>query len=148
MKVVILGMAVGNDVGEGGALEPTDPSSAGGRLWAMAREFGKLTPENYAAAFERINLVEGKWSGVEAKKAAPAMKQRLRGRVVVVLGMEVWTYMALPKRPKEIGVGVSGPDGTTYYAVPHPSGKCLTYNDEENKRNVGLLLGQLARRMR
>lgn len=108
------------------ALETTCPGSAGWRLWKLSG----LTREAYERSFQRVNVSD-----------MPEIPNRSR---VVVLGREAWRALGLPFVVPLDEVALPGVF-TTFTYVPHPSGKNLWYNDQENCRRVGELLRRLAR---
>jgi hypothetical protein len=67
--------------------------------------------------------------------------KKLEGRTVVILGAEVWRVLGLKARPPGTCTIALG---ARYYFLPHPSGRNLFYNDEENRRMAGTLLRRLA----
>lgn len=128
MKPVILGM--NSKTGEALGLLPT--TGAGARLWKCSG----YTLREYLDTFDRMNLLEEpEWNDKEARSSSKAIKERLKGRRIIVLGSVVWTALSLPKLlPCDFYVNVN--DLTTWYFVPHPSGKNIWYNDNKNREKV------------
>lgn len=123
------------------ALLPDRRGSAGHRLWLLS----KMARKPYLAAFERRNLLpNGDWDPDRARVHADAFAKVNRGRSVVVLGAQVWKALALRKVAPGRSLAVRWP-GNTYYFLPHPSGRNLFYNREENRQIAGRLLRRLAR---
>jgi hypothetical protein len=124
----------------GHALYPHPPGSTGHRLWQMLEDRAGVTKRGYLAAFDRRNLVIGaEWSRAAGALAAGDMLPRLRDRVVLLLGDEVRRCFGLPWvliHPVEA-------DGAVFRQLPHPLGKCLWYNDRENRRVAASLLEEL-----
>jgi hypothetical protein len=108
------------------ALMPMPTGSAGWRLWKLS---GMPRPE-YLRAFQRVNACD--------RPVIPP------GSRVVVLGREAWGALGLPFATPlcEVEVPVTR---TRFTLVPHPSGRNLWYNDEDNRQRVGDLLRGLAR---
>lgn len=122
------------------ALYPEPPGCTGHRIWLMVREHTGLDPDQYVAAFDRINLVCGPWSSAIARREAALLLEcgtlRLRGPVIL-LGVQV---------ARAFGISEGDPirsceaDGVRFHCVPHPSGLNRWYNDPDNRRRVGLVL--------
>lgn len=119
MKPVLLGM--NSKTGEALALLPN--TGAGARLFEMSG----MSKKAYIEAFERINLLDDPvWDPGMGKYSARKMRERMKGRKIIVLGTQAWTALGLPKAnwfEKKIDV-----DDTEWYLIPHPSGKNLLYN--------------------
>jgi hypothetical protein len=126
-KPVILGM--NSRTGEALGLLPT--TGAGCRLWKCTG----MTLREYLDAFDRMNLLEEpEWVAERARVAAAKIKERLKGRRVIVLGSQAWTALGLPK--KNLMEPHFATDGTRWIMLPHPSGKNLWYNDAANREKV------------
>lgn len=148
MKPLLIGENNPVSLRPGHELYPLPEGCAGNRLWHMLsdahrRRRGKiLLPSRYLAAFERRNLVRAKsFDARTARAMALEMQMELfgSGRRIVCLGRKVQHAFSLPPlQPLEMAtIG-----GSRWYAVPHPSGRNLWYNDEANRAAVGdLLLG-------
>lgn len=122
-------------------LSPTgDPGSAGNRLWNLSG----MTETEYRLAFERRNLVRGpEWTSAVARAAAKKFSCA-GGSSVLVLGSATWAaFPFLPRDPMLLRR--YDHNQTRFYAVPHPSGRNLWYNDKKNRARVGRLLRRLAR---
>jgi hypothetical protein len=107
------------------ALFPYPAGSAGGRL---CRKVLGLEPREYLKGFSRTNLCVGRWSDRAAHGAALAIREaaELDGRKVVLLGLKVCTAFGLLYDP----FTVKSAAGRLPVAVlPHPSGRCRTWND-------------------
>jgi hypothetical protein len=96
------------------------------------------TEEQYLAAFDRRNLVEGEWSVRAARKAADAM-EIVPGSDIVLLGHAVRTAFRLPERLIHPYVDRDA----TWRQIPHPSGLSRFYNSPTQRRLVALLLRDL-----
>lgn len=84
MKPVILGM--NSKTGEALGLLPT--TGAGARLWKCT----SYTLREYLDTFDRMNLLEEpEWDPKEAKASAKVVKEKLKDRIVIVLGSQAWT---------------------------------------------------------
>ncbi len=126
-KPVLLGM--NSKTGEALGLFPTN--GAGRRLWKATG----MPLKEYNETFERLNVLEApEWSLPTARQGAVALKARLKGRRVIVLGSQAWTALGLPK--KNLMEPHFAEDGTRWIMLPHPSGKNLWYNSEENREKV------------
>lgn len=130
------------------ALYPDPPNSAGGRL--CFKVLG-LTVKDYIRGFDRVNLCVRKWSNEEARQRAREIvsarsspSSRLDGSeddierraghmgfpvrgTIVLFGAKVArAFGATEFRPFEIG-HASG--FLTFVTLPHPSGRCLAWNE-------------------
>ncbi len=136
MRAAIVGMT--NPHRPGDPLSPTADRNAGYRLWKMSG----MSLEAYQGAFERMNLLEERqWSPWRARAAGRRMRRRLAGRSVVVLGRGVWRALALPGASwfETVGVGTSA-----FTLLPHPSGRCLLYNEAANREEAGRCLRRIS----
>jgi hypothetical protein len=126
------------------ALYPWPPGCAGHRLYAMlleARSEGMMM-STYARAFDRRNLVRGAWDREAAREAAAALRAELTGRRAVLLGREVARAFGIG-HPAPLGRVTDITRGTTFYFLPHPSGRNPHYNEPANRIAAGRLLCQL-----
>lgn len=102
------------------ALYPYPSTGSGGRFCKIAG----LTASEYLVVFDRVNLCRGEWSAREAESKAYEIKMLWRHTLVVLLGRKVCEAFGLPYEPfRSIG---------RYLVLPHPSGRCRTWNDPEN----------------
>lgn len=125
------------------ALYPYPPGCTGHRLLEMLQSrVPNATRGEYLRRFDRRNVVSLK---VFDRKMAADGARKLdfeffaSGRTVVLLGADTVAAFAIPRlliHPQIIG-------GTTYRQIPHPSGRNLWYNDEQNKLLVSMLLEDL-----
>jgi len=131
---VIIGM--NNPTREGDPLSPTADKNAGHRLWQMSG----MSLADYEATFERINLVDARqWRPWHARTVGRRLRQRLRGRSVIVLGRDVWQALGLDDAPWFASTTFGA---TTFTLLPHPSGRNLIYNDAANREEVRRCLSQ------
>lgn len=138
MRPILLGMNNPHSTDPTKALLPTPNGSAGHRLWKLSG----YPEEQYLFKYERVNLVnEIKWEPVSAKAAAVKFSTGLSSRTVVVLGFETWKMFGFPAISPCDSIGV---DSSTFYFVPHPSGRNLWYNEDGNQKKVRELLRRLA----
>lgn len=94
--------------------------SAGGRLQRLILE---MSPADYLRDTIRYNLCEGKWSIVKAREEASRIKSHHSEDVIVILGRAVAGAFGLSDcKP----FSVNG----NFVIIPHPSGRCLTWNEE------------------
>lgn len=140
MRAVILGMNNPSDAHPGEALAYTlVPANASG---ARLQRMSGLSPSEYDAAFERMNLVGGRrWGPAAAMTEARAVKAKLRGRRIAVLGRSVWNALQLPHTLWFNTVHVGGAEWTL---LPHPSGLNRSLNDAAMQHGVRICLTQLA----
>lgn len=122
------------------ALWPDPPGCSGHRLWQLLHGRTGATQEDYCRTFDRRNLLRGRWwSPGVAREFAPRFIAGVTGREVLVLGGEVRDALGLPRllvHPQEL-------HGVTWRQLPHPSGRCRWYNDEDNRLTAALLLESL-----
>lgn len=127
------------------ALYPYPPGCTGHRLLRLLqRRLPGVGRREYLAAFDRRNLLHRlTWSRADARRAAEEFLEvqvpELLGRTVVVLGDQVRNLLGLEKmliHPVES-------HGVTWRQLPHPSGRCLWYNDQHCAELAALLLEEL-----
>lgn len=128
--------------------------STGHRLLELIRGVDpSFDADDYLDAFERLNL----WPGRELPegRGSTALLQAEGRRVlkrataeprdVVLLGTKVW-YCVLNRQPTMTPwLGSVEVGGSRFHKLPHPSGLCREYNDDELRRRAGELLLGLAR---
>jgi G:T/U-mismatch repair DNA glycosylase len=130
-RPVILGM----NNPQGG--DPMDPAGVTGRKFAI------MIGSDTFSKFDRDNVLRQKlWRKDEARDVSKKVRQRLSGRVVVVLGNEVWQALGLPKA-NWFGKATT-PDDTTWWRLPHPSGLNSMYNDQKNISKARKLMEDIA----
>lgn len=145
MRPVLLAMTNPHSDDPERALYPEPVGSSGWRAFKLIWDVHKLTVEEYAAAFDRRNLITGAWSASRAAVAAPRFLSSLApGSEVVVFGAEVWGALGLGKHPSPGRTIKKG--GSSFCFLPHPSGKNLWYNDRLNRWCAGEILAGLMRR--
>lgn len=125
------------------ALFPHPVGCTGHRLYEMLRErVPTVTRREYLDRFDRRNVVCGKFYDKKlAREGAAKLEQEFwgSGRTVVLLGNDTVSAFGHPRlliHPQIIG-------GVTYRQIPHPSGRNLWFNDEDNRRMVAMLLEDL-----
>jgi hypothetical protein len=150
MRPLLLGMARG-DGKRGPELLPStrgDGNSAADRLLRISG----MTRERYLASFERRNALPYLWSSKAAREESTKIRNRFRGRTVVVLGRATWRAIGLPRiewldhYKEAAGEGRRSQSKTVWYLVPHPSGRNPWYNLAKNRSKVTRLLASLASR--
>lgn len=108
-----------------------------------------MTLDTFTEKFERRNVLSGRtWSVRDAKKAGEKLRRDVSNRRVVVLGKSAWKALDLPRSAKWFSCWKTFNDDGNYFTaflVPHPSGRCRTYNDPNNRRKLRTLMRQLAR---
>ncbi len=141
-KPVLLAMNNPLSTDPADALVPWPDRCTGWRIWRMLADVADATQDQYVAAFDRRNLVAGQeWSPAAGRSAAPAVIKSLRDRTVLVLGAA--TIEALDLERNAPGWYAPGPLGMSYGWLPHPSGRCLWYNDPANRRLASMVLAGL-----
>lgn len=163
MKPILVGMNNPISTRPGHELYPAPDHCTGHRLWQMLNSRTGASRLQYLECFERRNLVRGlQWDRLAARARAYEVVQELRGsgRTVVLLGqsvreafhyvltdLEINDYEA-GSRPYQGGLPpllvhpqVAG--GVAWRQIPHPSGRNLWYNSEENRKVVELLMEEL-----
>lgn len=110
-------------------LYPHPPNCAGWRLLRMLQMQTGVTDKEYLRTFDRVNLVDGReWHLGKARSRARDMLPEIKGRQVVMLGVEVvrcfgqWYYGFLPFTWHDNG-------DYRWSFFPHPSGRNRVYND-------------------
>lgn len=146
MKPVLLAMCNPRSSNPTHALWPDPPGCSGHRLWQLLRDqLPGVMPEDYCRAFDRRNLLPTRyWADAAARRAVPKIVAELVGREVLVLGSSVRDAIRLPPilvHPQEVY-------GVVWRQLPHPSGRCLWYNDSGNRTMAGILLKSLYERSR
>ena len=96
----------------------------------------------YLRRFDRRNLLNAKvFNKQMAREGAARLWQDLfgSGRIIVLLGADTVDAFKFPRlliHPQVIG-------GSTWRQIPHPSGRNLWFNDEQNRLLVSMLLEDL-----
>lgn len=105
--------------------------------------------DEFVVAFERRNVLSSRtWSSREAKKVGEKLRRDVANRRVVVLGKSAWKALDLPRSAKWFSCWKTFNDCGSHFTaflVPHPSGRCRTYNDPKNRRKLRTLMRQLTR---
>jgi hypothetical protein len=99
------------------ALFPLPEGASGYRL----RKILGLTQDEYLRAFDRANLCTGRWSAEAAREAAEQIDSQDRC-AVILLGRKVAKAFGLGSRELFTRCG-------RYVLLPHPSGRCRSWND-------------------
>lgn len=138
-KTIILGSSNPYDTPP---LWPRPVGCAGWNLWQMSG----MPRRTYVKRFDFRNLFKDAVEESAAfrdsalrRRIGEAFAASVQGRRVVALGNAVRDALGLPDRivhPCCVG-------GATYYAIPHPSGRNLFYNDPACRDLVRLLLEDL-----
>lgn len=134
------------------ALWPGPPGCAGDRL---CRVVLGLEPEEYLRRFERTNLCLGQWDPRAAREAADGLMTRPGSQPFVLLGKKVAGAFGLGTAPSfhRFRLPVPGrrplPHGhhiRMALRLPHPSGRCLEWNDREKVFLARRLVAELTQR--
>ena len=123
------------------ALYPLPANASGGRL---ARILGMQATE-YLRAFERRDLLSGKWSAPEARVAANTLRGELRdGEALVLLGTKVAAAFGYVYEPLTRHRGlVHGEVGYEVLLIPHPSGLNRAWHDPAMAPRVRAAVNEL-----
>jgi len=105
-------------------LSPRRPGTSGWRLWKMLNGRTGISMAEYERAF-RFNNLENHTSVIEG--------------VVVVLGDHVRRAVGIDK----ILIHPQVVNGVEFRLIPHPSGRCLFYNEPLNRELVAMMLEDL-----
>lgn len=112
------------------ALYPLPMRSSGGRLMRILG----LSFHDYMRNNDRVNLCHDAWDDAEARAhAVKILEERPHGSGIVLLGRKAerafgWVYPRYEVRLIEPGFHA--------LALPHPSGLCRDWNDQENERRA------------
>lgn len=106
------------------ALYPAPDGCSGHRLACLILGMHRA---HYLEAFDRVNLVRGKWSVTKARAMAESLWNRPTGQVpkFILLGAKVSAAFQTPFVPFEIS------EGGTILVLPHPSGLCRLWNEPD-----------------
>lgn len=111
------------------ALYPLPKGCAG---WRLCFKILGLTEREYLRTFDRVNLCEGPWDLVRAR-ARSALILAGEPRTLILLGSKVAQAFGADFSVftgAVWGSALSGSRGCfTAYRLPHPSGRCLEWND-------------------
>ena len=110
------------------ALYPLPKNSAGGRL---CRKVLGLGPVEYLRRFDRRNLCVGSWTNRAARAAASEIAANLKpDSKLVLLGAKVCAAFGWRYEPFDLRL--VGADLVPLVILPHPSGRCRTWNDPDS----------------
>lgn len=138
-RAIIIGMCNPSSADPDDALELRTPNASGERLWKMLDAVAPTSKEEFALAFERVNLSARRSFRLSTSRVRKI--RRLVGkRTAVVLGRDVWRALW----PGERAEWFQAKDN--WHLIPHPSGRSLSYNDAAKRRRAGLLLARIAGR--
>lgn len=119
------------------ALYPAPAGCTGWRIWQLVADV--MTDNEYLRGYERTNLVSGRrWSAAAAREAAPLLRQRLVGRRSIIFGKETASHLGLNNL--ERGTWNAAAENGQVALLPHPSGRNLWYNTEENRETARRVL--------
>jgi len=149
MKPILIGLNNPHSRRPEHALFPLPFGASGYRLWSMLSAVSGMSRSEYAESFDRRNLSpdmrdlpksELRSLGARAIDAVP------RGARVVLLGQQVRVAISdRLSRPLDASLTIHPQerDGVVWRLIPHPSGRCLYYNDPVARTMVGMMLADL-----
>ncbi len=107
------------------ALYPEPVNCAG---WRLCHKVMGLTADQYLERFIRINLCSRSWNKRHAElRAFQIMNEQVaRGTPVVLLGAKVCSAFGVPYTPFTVMRHLGD---SNYVVLPHPSGRCLKWNE-------------------
>lgn len=139
-RLVVVGMTNPLSSDPRASLRTSPPGCAGHRLWEMASARTGISEVAWLSMTDRRNLCVGDWSHQAARQQAALWHDELRGRTVLQLGLSVMCAMRVDgdtlRRPLEWHPNRDWVD------VPHPSGRCRSYNSVV-RAAVEILLAEL-----
>lgn len=151
MRPLLVGQAPGPNTRADCPLYPVPSTSAGGRLAMLMG----LDRHAYLSSFDRVNVLydfpgkvkkEDKFPMREARLAARCMTPLFAGRVVVLIGRNVATAFGHADMPwftwRTLGLGPHQLPAELAI-IPHPSGRCRTYNAAETREEARAFFGGL-----
>lgn len=132
-RIVIVGECYpGDEQGHVWSLQPHSPT---GRNLLRLLE---ITEGDYLRRFHRVNLCAVRWCWAMAiQTAAVVMAQRPRW--VVLLGRRV--ALAFGRRERPFSVVFVG--GVRYVLLPHPSGRCRTWNVPAARKRARVIMREV-----
>lgn len=142
VKPILVGMVNPHNLDPRWALAPFGKNTAGKRLFLILKSrVPAVRRIEYVKRFERVNLCHGTYDETRAHMGAQMLREKWSGRHILLLGGAVRRAFGFPPcliDPVEDG-------GNTWFQLPHPSGRCLWYNDPTNRARAADLLTQLYR---
>ncbi len=133
-KVLIVGESNPFGGGDEFALYPAPDGCSGHRLCCLILG---MRQDDYLEAFDRCNLVQGKWSIVAARKKA----ESLRNRRVILCGSRVCAAFGVPFQPL---LPLMAAEYLDTLILPHPSGRNLIWNQDGIMEDVRTLVSSFA----
>lgn len=131
-RVILVGM---NNPQGNPAFWPHPPGCAGHRLYMMLKSgVPNLTTTQFRESFDFINVLPDRvWTDIAARRAGPPLRNSLRGRRLVLVGVEVRDCMRFPNR--DFLVWAKDFD-VEWACFPHPSGRNRYFNDPPRKEKA------------
>lgn len=118
------------------------PAPEGCSGWRLCRVILGLEPDDYLGKFDRANLLEGeKWSAPHARAAAHKIRERGH-TALVLLGAKVQSAFGYSGREP---FSREREGSRALFFMPHPSGRCLAWNDFTNIVRARDLVGAALR---
>ncbi len=113
-----------------------------GRAGDRLRAILGLSDVDYDSLLDKVNLCTGAWSLPAARQRAAEIRAEVAWagwKLLVLLGARVRQAFGGPA-PFEHG---RDPLGCTWLGLPHPSGRCLLWNDRANVARARAILMEL-----
>jgi hypothetical protein len=118
-----------------------DPKGCAG--WRLCHRILGLETRKYLRTFDRTNLCDGPWTLDEARAKATRIAGKRQGPLIL-LGAKVCQAFNLPFAPFSVQTSFLGPD-RAIYMLPHPSGRCRTWNEAGSVEKARDLLKEFLR---
>ena len=146
MQPVIVGEANPYGADPYFAMYPDPPNSAGGRLCRVVLH---MEPDDYLAAFERVNLCPHQWSMKVAR--ANAVDLVSSDKPLILLGSKVCAAFGIPFAPfteclLTERLQRTGAHRMDVVILPHPSGLSRLWHEKGAYRRARVLVESLAAR--
>lgn len=116
-----------------------DPKGCAG--WRLCHKVFGMGETQYLRVFDRTNLCNGPWTLEEARRKAQVIAGRRHGPLIL-LGAKVCQAFNLPYAPFSVQTSFLGPD-RAIYILPHPSGRCRTWNEPDAAERARKLIAPL-----
>lgn len=149
MKPILVGLNNPHGRRPEHALFPLPVGASGHRLWSMVSAINGMSRGQYAESFDRRNLSPD--MGDLPKKRLLHLGDQMvrsipRGSTAILLGQQVRIAVSSQlSRPLDATLIIHPQerDGIVWRLIPHPSGRCLYYNDPVARTLVGMMLADV-----